>query len=255
VRVQRSGLTVLKGARHVSRPFVDLAPDGPVGDRVFCLVDRGRGRVLRTVENPALVRAEASWDGDVLAVSVEGDQVVGAPAATGETVKVDYWGRQVALEVVDGPWAAPLSAHVGRDVVLAHATTPGEVVYGGSVSLVTTSSLEHLSSECGRSVASERFRATFTLDTDGCPAYVEDGWLGRRLRLGEAEVEVRSALPRCAVIDLDPVTGRKDLPVLRTLGRYRRALAGSGDVLFGVDAVVTRAGRVDTGDTVVAERG
>jgi uncharacterized protein YcbX len=255
VRVLRSGLTVLKGARHVTRPWVDLTPDGPAGDRLFCLVDRSRARVLRTVENPLLVQAEADWDGAVLAVTVDGRRVAGVPSATGETVKVDYWGRQVALEVVDGPWAAACSAHVGREVTLTRSPAPGEVVYGAAVSLVTTSSLDRLTAECGRTVASERFRATFTVDTGDLPPYVEDGWLGTRVSLGEAEVEVRSALPRCAVVDLDPVTGRKDLDVLRTLGRYRRAPAGSGDVLFGVDAVVTRAGRVGTGDTVVTEGG
>lgn len=246
---------MLKGARHVTRPFVDLAPGGPVGDRVFCLVDRARGRVVRTVENPRLVQARAAWDGEVLAVSLDGARVEDRPTATGETVKVDYWGRQVALEVLEGPWAPLLSAHVGHDVVLARSSAPGEVVYGGAVSLVTTSSLDRLSAEYGRTVASARFRATFTIDTGDLPAYVEDGWRGQRLRLGAAEVEVRSVLPRCAVVDLDPVSGHKDLAVLRALGRYRRALSGVGDVLFGVDAVVTVAGRVETGDTVVAGRG
>jgi len=255
VRVERSGLTVLKGARHVERPFVDLGAAGPDGDRVFCLVDLARGRVLRTVENPVLVRAVASWEAGVLTVSLDGRRCEGAPTPSGETVKVDYWGRQVALEVLDGPWAAVLSSYVGHEVVLARAPVPGDVVYGAPVSLVTTSSLDRLSTECGRTVVGERFRATFTLETSGLPAYVEDDWVGRRLRLGEAEVEVRSALPRCAVVDLDPVSGHKDLAVLRAIGRYRRAPNGSGDVLFGVDAVVTRAGRVWTGDAVVAEGG
>ena len=246
---------MLKGARHVARPFVDLDPDGPVGDRVFCLVDRERGRVLRTVENRRLLQVRALWDGEALAVTSGGARAEGRPTATGETVTVDYWGRQVSLEVLEGPWAALLSTHVGHDVVLARSSAPGEVVYGAAVSLVTTSSLVRLSAECGRTVASERFRATFTVDTGDLPAYVEDGWRGHRLRLGGAEVEVRSALPRCAVVDLDPVSGQKDLDVLRALGRYRRALSGSGDVLFGVDAVVTAAGRVETGDTVVAGRG
>ena len=62
VHVSRIGFTSLKGARHLGRPFVDLTRDGPVGDRVFCLVDLARGRVLRTVENPTLVQTRATWD-------------------------------------------------------------------------------------------------------------------------------------------------------------------------------------------------
>jgi uncharacterized protein YcbX len=60
-------------------------------------------------------------------------------------------------------------------------------------------------------------------------------------------VRVRAAVPRCAVIDLDPQTGRRDAPVLK-------ALAGSGEqpsaIEFGVDAVVTAPGRVALGDIV-----
>ena len=36
------------------------------------------------------------------------------------------------------------SRHLGFDVVLARSTRPGEVVYGASVSLVTTSSIDRL---------------------------------------------------------------------------------------------------------------
>ncbi len=145
------------------------------------------------------------------------------------------------METVDGPWAEAYSDHIGRDVALARARRPGEVVYGGSVSLVTTSSLGHLAERVGHPVDSARMRATFTLDTDGEPPHVEDGWVGRRLRLGDAEVEVRGVLPRCAVVDLDPADGSARTPVLKALADYRRR---AGEVVFGVDAVVTAPGRV-----------
>jgi len=49
VRVVRIGFTAVKGGRHVCHDGVELALTGPVGDRVFCLVDLARNRVLRTV--------------------------------------------------------------------------------------------------------------------------------------------------------------------------------------------------------------
>ncbi|NUS52030.1 MAG: MOSC domain-containing protein [Nocardioidaceae bacterium] len=240
----RIGLTALKGARHVDRATVDLGPDGPVGDRVFCLVDPGRARVLRTVENPTLVRTSAAWDAGVLTVTFPGRTVEGTPAPTGEIRKVDYWGRVVALELLDGPWAEAYSAHLGYDVRLARSA-PGDVVYGGSVSLVTTGSLAELSARLGRPVDDAQFRATFTVHTE--TPYQEDGWAGRRLRLGEAEVQVRGPLPRCNVVDLDPDTGGRRSQALRTLADYRRH---HNEVLFGVDAVVTRPGHVRIGDAV-----
>jgi uncharacterized protein len=173
--------------------------------------------------------------------------VAGEPVTTGETVKVDYWGRLAALDVVEGPWAAAFSRHLGYDVVLTRSTRPGEIVYGGSVSLVTTSSLARVAQDVGP-VDERQFRATLTLDTDGEGPFVEDGWHGRRLSVGDAEVEVRGAIPRCAVIGLDPVSGRRRSDVLRSLAGYRLV---SGEVVFGVDAVVTRPGRVEVGAAAV----
>jgi uncharacterized protein YcbX len=244
VHITRIGLTPVKGGRHTERPSVDLSADGPVGDRVFCLVDRERRRVLRTVENPTLMQTTSRWSDGALAVTLPARDVEGVPAPTGERLEVDYWGRLASLEVVDGPWAAAYSEHLGRDVVLARAGRPGEVVYGASVSLVTTSSLDLLAERTGGPVDSAQFRATFTVDTDGLPAHVEDTWVGERLRLGDAEVEVRGVVPRCAVVDLDPVSGSPCSPVLKALGGYRQQ---AREVVFGVDAVVTSSGGVDVG--------
>jgi uncharacterized protein len=58
-------------------------------------------------------------------------------------------------------------------------------------------------------------------------------------------------VPRCAVVDANPVTGRKDAPVLRVLAGYRQS---QGEVNFGVDAVVTTAGRVGSGDQAKLEK-
>ena len=244
VHVSRIGLTPLKGAAHQDLAEVYLTPDGPVGDRVFCLLDRSRERVLRTVEHRTLLQTAARWHGGVLTTTLPAGAVSGVPAASGEMLKVDYWGRPAALEVVDGPWAAAYSEHLGQNVEVARAA-PGEVVYGAPVSLVTSSSLDRLAEELGAPVDAAQFRATFTVDTEGEPPHVEDSWAGRTLRLGEAEVLVRAGIPRCAVVDLHPGTGQRHTDALRCLGRYRRAGA---EVVFGVDAVVTRPGRVRVGD-------
>jgi uncharacterized protein YcbX len=250
VHVSRIGLTPLKGARHLARRQVTLDPDGPVGDRAFGLVDPVRGRLLRTVEDRTLLQTMAGWADGRLTVTLPTERADGVPTPTGQHLKVDYWGRAAAVEVVDGPWAAAYSRHLGRDVVLTRSREPGEIVYGASVSILTSSSLDRLAREVGGPVDPAQFRATVSIDTAGEPAHVEDSWVGRRLRLGDAEVEVRGPIPRCAVVDLDPATGERRADVLRCLGGYRRV---QGEIHFGVDAVVTRPGRVDLGAAV--ERG
>ena len=106
MHIERVGFTPLKGGRHVSHEHVDLTEDGPPGDRVFCLVDRARGRVVRTVENPSLLRVIAHCADGVLSAALPGGTVAGVPAPTGERLEVDYWGRVAAVEVCAGQWAA-----------------------------------------------------------------------------------------------------------------------------------------------------
>lgn len=253
MRVDRIGFTVLKGGRHLARPDAVLDLAGPVGDRAYCLLDPARDRVLRTVENPTMVQVLAALDGPRLTVELPGgERAAGVPAPGGEVREVDYWGRREQVELVDGPWSGLLSGHLGYDVRLARVRRPAGVVYGGPVSLVTTSSLDRLAGELGRPVESERFRATLLVDTTGLPAHVEDDWVGREVRVGEAVLRIRGTVPRCAVVDLDPVSGARTLPVLGTLARYRR---DDAEICFGVDADVVVPGRVRVGDQAVLGRG
>lgn len=258
MHVSRIGLAALKGARHRTLPHVDLTADGPVGDRDFCLIDVASGKVLKTIQNIALLRTVAAWDGDTLAVTFPSDAgqlggrvVSGRPIPASPPLTFDYWGRPAALELVDGPWSDAFSAYLQRDVRLARARTPGALVYGASVSLITTSALSHLGERLGKqlgaAVDEARFRATFTIDTNGLPADVEDAWLGRRLRLGEAEVRINAPIARCAVIDADPVIGDPGPAILKALAIYRNR---PGGIDFGLDATVVRPGRITTGDLV-----
>jgi uncharacterized protein YcbX len=252
MHVARVGFTVLKGGRHVARPEAVLDLGGPVGDRAYCLLDPARDRVVRTVENPTMVQVVAALDGPRLSVTLPGGEIVDSTPATGGEVRtVDYWGRREQVELVEGPWASVLSRHLGYDVRLARVLRPAGVVYGAPVSVVTTSSLDELSRRVGTPVEAERFRPTLVLDTAGLPPHVEDGWAGRELRVGDAVVRVRAPVPRCAVVDLDPVSGARTLPLLRTLAGYRR---DDSEICFGVDADVTVAGQVRVGGRAVLGR-
>jgi uncharacterized protein YcbX len=251
VHVSRIGFTPLKGTRHTSVDETTLEPSGPPGDRVFCLVDLEPRRVLRSVENPSLVEVRSSWDGHTLTVVLpDGSTVRGAPYdEPGDALRTDYWGRPAMLRLQAGPHAEALSDHLGRPVRLARAT-PGEVVYGAAVSIVTTAALKELAARAGSpqlGTQDARFRATFTLDTDGSPGTLS---AGTRIALGRATVEVRGPIPRCAVVDRDPVTGQQTAAVLRTLAGYRRR---AGEVYFGVDARVIVPGGVRQGDPAVVE--
>lgn len=251
ISVVAVGFAPVKSMRHTTYPSLTLDRHGPVGDRMFCWVDIAARRVLRTVANPALVAAVARWDGSVLEVVLPSGESASAPSiTTGESIVCDYWGRSVSLSLLDGPHATLVSSYLGRAVRLA-AAPRGEVVYAGQVSVVTTDSLRALADRAGRpdlAGESARFRATLVLDTPGEP-WMEDAWPGRELLVGSARIRIGSPVPRCAVIDVEPFTGRPDSGLLKALvGVPGRRSDKSEGPCFGVDARVVEAGVVRPGD-------
>jgi uncharacterized protein YcbX len=151
------------------------------------------------------------------------------------------------MQVVEGPWATEFSLLLGRRVILTRSAVAGSVVYGDSVTISTTSSLDRLALESKMAVDPRRFRATFTIDTGDADAHVEDFWAGRELELGGARLLVKGGIPRCAVIDIDPGTGVRGTHLLKTLATYRLQ---ASDIMFGAYAEVLRPGRVSVGDDV-----
>lgn len=258
------GLSVLKGSAQHHPRSLRLAGSGPEGDRAFCCVDPAAARVLRTVENPRLLQLrarlttapEGPGGAAVLAVNVPGAGVVAAAVEPVGRLRADYWGRPRDLEVLGGPFAAALSRHLGREVVLARAR-PRDVVYGGGVTLVTSSSLAELARRAGAGPVAlpqlvadaERWRAPVVVGTGGAEPFVEDSWTGRRLRLGTAVLQVGPGVPRCAVVRLRPGDGSRDSwdPLaLLAPDRVRQR-----EVVFGVQAEVVRPGTVSVGDPVL----
>ncbi len=249
MQVTRVGVTPVKGARHTAYDALVLDAAGAVGDRQFCFVDASSHQVLRTVQNARLLAIGASYDGSVLALDLPSGEVASAtPRPTGELIECDYWGRRTVLELVSGPHAELVSTHLGRPVLLA-AAPRGAVIYGGAVSLVTTASLHRLADHLGLpsgELEAARFRATLVLDAGDEP-FVEDGWAGLEMAVGEARIRVAEPIPRCAVVDLEPTTGVADAKVLAALAELRPR-QGSRQLSFGWDAVVTRPGIVRPGD-------
>src|SRR5699024_11334619 len=92
----------------------------------------------------------------------------------------------------------------------------GHASYGAPATMIATASLADLADRAARPeliAEAARFRATFVIDTDR--PFAEEAWQGREIILGETglgEIRVRvgAPVPRCAVVDLDPVTGQRN---------------------------------------------
>lgn len=87
-----------------------------------------------------------------------------------------------------------------------------------------------------------RFRANIILDLESAEPYVEDGWVGAAVEIGDGGpvLEVISPAERCVITTFDPDTIARDNRVLAGLARTR-------DNLFGVYALVRRAGWIEVG--------
>lgn len=111
-----------------------------------------------------------------------------------------------------------------------------------SVAVLNCASLRALSDKLGQTLDPRRFRGNLWLD--GLAPWEEFDLLGKRLRIGEAELEVIEPITRCRATEANPETGQRDAATLAALED------GWGHTDFGIYAMVRRAGRVAIGDEV-----
>lgn len=114
------------------------------------------------------------------------------------------------------------------------------------VSLISRQSLAALQELVDLDVDVRRFRPNVLVDAaDGGP-FPEDAWVGRTLTIGGVRVRVDQRDQRCVLIDVDPVSSRRDPQVLRALARERQGW-------LGVYGSTVSPGRVAVGDPVLLE--
>lgn len=120
---------------------------------------------------------------------------------------------------------------------------PGHTItHGGTpiVHIVNLATLRDLERIVGRPVDPIRFRPNIIVD--GPEPWSELSWVGRRLAVGNLELEVVDRTPRCAATNVDPQTGARDMDIPAAL---RRAY---GHADFGIYTEVANGGELAVGD-------
>jgi len=181
-------------------PVDALAVDGrgAAGDRAHAVFDvhRGAPRRLTARQAPRLLAWKARYDGDPSQPSLA------APDGT-------EWSWS------DPGLPAALSADLGREVTL-HSDPALQQDLPDSLLVTVQSTLEAVSSELGTELDLRRFRTNIHVELDAA-AFAEEGWEGRTLRVGAAELELLHPCERCAIPTRDPDTQEKWAPLLRHL--------------------------------------
>ncbi|MCY4305165.1 MAG: MOSC domain-containing protein [Aestuariivita sp.] len=110
-----------------------------------------------------------------------------------------------------------------------------------SVSIMNMSSHRSVSQQLGKPLEIERWRGNIWLD--GGSPWEEFDWIGKRVRIGKATLQVHESIERCLHTTASPKTGRRDIDLLHFLEdkwQHRD---------FGVYAKVIESGEISIGDS------
>lgn len=248
-RVARLSIAPVRSLGLVHPDEIELTEVGVAEDRRFYLVDDTNRLIDRLVVGE-LVRITSSTDpdGTWLRLTMPDGTVIEDEIRVTTPIETPMYGRVAVGHVVDGPWAAPLSAFTGRAIRLVRCDRPAGTRAGNPASLIGDGSLRRLADQLGvATLDARRFR--MLLELEGAEAHEEDGWLGRDVAIGSALIHVTKPVARCAITTQDPDSGVRDLDTLRGMIAYR-GLRDRKHADFGVLADVTVAGRVRVGDEV-----
>lgn len=254
MRVSWIHYSPVKGMRLRDLDEAALTRAGIPGDRAFLVVD-GRGRMVNGKGVGPLMTVVPTYDPDqdVLSLSFpDGTSVTGDPPL-GEPEDVRFFGLTLNARPVEGDFSEALSDHCGAALRLfaSPPDRPGmDRGFDGAATLLSHASLERLGEIAGKDdgIDPRRFRMNFGIE--GSRAHEEDEWIGRRVRLGDALVEIGAHVGRCAVTTRNADTGVVDLKTLHHLAAYRREVESSEPLPFGVYGRVLEEGRVRLGDEV-----
>ena len=217
VEVWRYPVKSMAGERLDSCAVVET---GLEGDRRWALVDgtpnrAGKLLTIRQQERLMAYRARLAG-GSVEVVSPDG-----------------------GIHRLDADMVSHLAAEASRPLTLRELE--GANFDDSPVLMVNLATVTSFGVKAGVHVDHRRFRAN--LYVEGLEPEEEIGWLGRRVAVGGAELEVVSRCERCVVITRDPETTLASPGLLR-------ALAETHETCMGVYCRVTKPGRVVAGDHV-----
>ena len=139
-------------------------------------------------------------------------------------------------------WATPLVAP-GRIAPVRLVRHDGGFTDSGypTVSILSLTALADLSVRMGMDLSIHRWRANFWID--GAEPWAEFGWIGKKLTIAGAVLQVVERIGRCNATKVNPDTGEIDGDTLGTLEK------ACGLTDFGVFAQVVQGGPVAVGDT------
>ncbi len=128
-------------------------------------------------------------------------------------------------------------------VLMDYVAVPGTFFDNEELHLITTASLAYMREKNPAAIWDiRRFRPNFFIETPpSVHGLAEQAWVGKRLAIGEVELEISAPTPRCGMTVRPQGTLPFDKTILRTIVK-------EGNQNLGVGAHVKKAGMVRAGD-------
>jgi len=203
---------------------------GAGGDRTHALIWAGTNKRLTARQAPGMLAWRTRYE------------VPGAdldPADPPLPILTAPGGREFAWDDPDLP--AALETDLGWPVTLRR-DLGGQQDLDETVLITVQASLEAVGAALRIPADLRRFRPNVHVALSAEP-FAEEGWEGRRLRIGDTELRLIQPCERCVIPTRDPDTQERDPRVLMWLIRERREL-------FGINAEVPAPGLIRAGDRV-----
>jgi uncharacterized protein YcbX len=244
--VARFNVTPVKSTALQHPDSIDLQREGAVGDRRF-LFARSDGTRLRGISKAPLMPIVSTWsmaDERLTMRFPDGSSVEGSALPVGEHVDIKLFDRTVPARAIDPVLTEAVRRLVDETLTVFRVEEPEFAGGRHRASIISLASIADVGSRGGdANLDPGRFR--MLVELDGVEAYGEDGWQGRRLRLGGTVVRLGRRVDRCVMTNLAPDTGANDFDTLEVLAQHRKV---GTELLLGVYGDVERPGRIEIGD-------
>jgi uncharacterized protein len=246
--VARFNVTPVKSTALHHPDAIDLRRDGAVGDRRF-LFARPDGSRLHGISKAPLMPILSSWsmaDEELMMCFPDGSTAEGSAQPAGERTDITLFDRTVPARAIDPIFTEATRRLVDETLTIFRVEEPESAGGGHRASIISLASVADVGTRGGDAQLDPR-RFRMLIELDGVEAYAEDGWQGRRLRIGDALIRLGQRIPRCAMTTLSPDTGENDFATLKVLARHRKV---GTELLLGVYGDVEEPGRIVVGDSV-----
>jgi len=257
-----------------------LSEKGLEGDRIWALRDSARGEIQSCKYRPQLLLCTArSRSGPSLAsengvdVTFPDGSVLSSGSLEVHSKLSALTGHASTLEPLrpesdaafyrrykrdDHPWLKELAATFDREAgeplpdlsqlpppMVEFVSRPGTFFLVTPLHLLTTATLSHLK---GKNPQADwdvrRFRPNLVIETNSDTQGLEEqGWVGKRLTIGDALIDCAGATPRCGAITRAQAQFEADKSVLRTV-------VNQADQIVGVYGLIQGSGQIRVGDAV-----